>query len=88
MAFTAHPASSYVSECCRNSDFGMERSRKRSHSSKDKDSKKHKTLRSGKWTYEEEVYANRLIVEFEGGHLEVTDAFAICRLPQCAHVPA
>jgi hypothetical protein len=32
-----------------------------------------KSPRSGRWTKEEEAYANRLIVEFEKGRLPLTD---------------
>lgn len=49
--------------------------RKRSHSSlKSRENpKKLRPLRSGKWTYEEELFAHRLIEDFENGQLEDCD---------------
>ena len=38
-----------------------------------KPSKQKNGLRRGKWTPEEEAYANRLIVEFKSGLLPLTD---------------
>lgn len=46
-------------------------SRKRSAASRGKEQpKRGRGLRSGKWSFEEEAYANRLIEDFENGQLE------------------